>query len=444
MQVKVDVSPKMRDFFYDGDSFCDKYRFYVAHGGRGSGKSFETAQLLVLKALKNKELILCTRELQKSIKDSSLKIIKNTIETMGVQNYFETGESFVRCQNGSEFIFKGLRHNAEEIKSTEGITQAWVEEAENTSEESMRLLVPTIRTDNSKIYITFNPKDKNSHIYKKYVIEAHRDPRIKVTQVNYYDNPHFPQVLEDERLACLATDSEAIYKHIWLGECLDISDACYYSHSIHFLHQNNMVTDVPYMPTHPVQTYWDIGYSDYTSIWFIQIINGNIRVIDFEQNNGEHPAYYAELLNSKGYHYDTHYLPHDAKQQRMGMTRTIASQLWDAGLKGRVSYTKKSRGISDIQATRNFIKRCFFDYKKAALGIDMLKNYRRKYNQDLKKYDDQPLHDWASHASDAFLYLAMHNLNTVDMIPNMGINDKMSVLNTRSKITVRTNDVSFV
>lgn len=444
VNVNLSVPPKLQNFFYNNQDICMDYRYYVLHGGRGSGKSVNTAEYLILRALRKKELILCTRELQKSVRDSSLRILKKYIDIMGVSSFFECGETYIKCKNGSEFIFKGLAHNAEEIKSTEGITLVWIEEAENTSQESMQLLVPTIRAENSQIIITFNPKDQNSYIYKKYVLEAHLDPRIKSLQLNYYDNPHFPQVLEDERLACLATESEAIYRHIWLGECLDISDACYYSHSIHFLHKNNMITDVPYLGTHPVQTYWDIGHSDYTSIWFMQKINGNIRVIDFEQNNGEHPAYYAELLNNKGYYYDTHYLPHDAKHQRFGLTTTIAAQLWDAGLKGRVSYTKKSRGASDRQATRNFIKRCFFDYKNTAIGIDMLRNYRKKYNQDLKKYEDEPYKDWAKHASDAFLYLAMHNLNAVDMIPNMGVTEKMGYLNQRKKISVRTDGVAFV
>jgi phage terminase large subunit len=426
---------------YDG-YFDNLHRYFVEYGGRGSGKSYNTAQHLVLQAMIKPSLILCTREFQSSTKESSHRILSNIINGKNLNSVFKITETSIKANMGafaSEFIFAGLKHSPDKIKSTEGITDAWLEEAENISKESMELLVNTVRLPDSKIYITFNPKNQNSHIYEKYVLNASRDNRIKPLKINWDSNPHFlNSPLNDERLQCLANESMDYYRHVWEGECLNISDLFFYSQSIHFLHQHNMITNVDYNPMYPVVTYWDIGLSDYTSIWFMQNINGRINIIDFLQNNGEHPAHYAEELNSKGYSYSVHYLPHDGEHARFGMTKKIAPQLWDAGLKGSISYTKKSRGASDIQATRGFLRRCWFDANKCDTGLKMLKNYRKKYNQDLQTYADTPVHDWASHASDAFLYLAMHNLDQVDMVSGLSPDDIFS------KIHKNTNKLKAV
>jgi phage terminase large subunit len=406
MQLEV-ILPKIWQGFFDINK-----RYRISYGGRGSGKSFTKAIILVILATGDKKRILCIRALQKSLKDSSMQLIKDAIIYLGVENLFTSGEGFIRGVNGSEFIFSGLKFNSESIKSMQGVDVCWIDEADSVTEKQFTDLTPTIRNDSSEIWISFNPQSEDDYLYKRFI--SKKSNISVVLNVNYTDNPHFPEVLELERQDCLSNYPD-LYNHIWLGDTLDVSDACYFSVQIKQLKEQGHITAISYDSRYPVDTYWDIGYSDYTSIWFVQKVGTEIRIIDFEQNNNEHPIYYASILKQKNYNYRTHYLPHDAKHQRFGMTKAISQQLLDAGLKGFINYTNKSRGSSDIQATRMFMSRCFFDEFKTAEGLRMLKNYKRKYCEVTQRYSDTPTHDWASHASDAFKYLAMHNINKNDI-----------------------------
>lgn len=126
-------------------AFQTPSRYKVAYGRRGSGKSWVFARKLLMEATKRPVRVLCARELQISIKDSVHRLLSDQIDALGLAGDFEVGQSFIRGNNGSEFIFKGLRHNANEIKSTEGIDICWMEEAQAVSESSWDLLIPTIR-----------------------------------------------------------------------------------------------------------------------------------------------------------------------------------------------------------------------------------------------------------------------------------------------------------
>lgn len=401
--------------------FEQEARYRVAYGGRGSGKSFTFALKLVLYALaKPKQRILCIRALQKSIKDSSMQLVKDAISFLGVDNHFDVGQGFIRHKkNGSEFIFTGLKYNSSAIKSTQGVDYAWIDEADSTTERQFIDLTPTVRNEGSEVWITFNPQSEDDYLYKRFV-KGNSDIAVSL-RVNWEDNPWFPDVLEKERQDCLNNYPD-LYDHIWMGDTLDISDACYYSEALSQIKERGQIGAISWDSSYPVLTYWDIGFSDYTSIWFLQRVGTQMRLIDFEQTNGQQPAYYAEVLSSKPYLYDTHYLPHDAKHQRFGLTKTISAQMIDAGLKGYINYTSKSRGISDIQATRLFINRCFFDEERTGEGIKMLRNYKRKWDEQRNCYGDTPIHDWASHGADAFLYLAMHNVNQRDVEDRGAVN----------------------
>lgn len=414
MSKKKGVSISVKNAKIWKGFFESQARFRVAYGGRGSGKSFTFAIMLVLHALSKPETrILCIRALQKSIKDSSMQVVKDAIKFLKVDDFFKVGQGFIRhVNNGSEFLFSGLKYNSEAIKSTQGVNYAWIDEADTTTEKAFIDLTPTIRAKGSEIWVTFNPQQDYDYLYQRFVLNK-SDIAI-VLKVNYKDNPWFPDVLEEERQDCIKNYPD-LYNHIWEGETLDISDACYYSEALKQLRDRKQIGAISWDSSYPVETYWDIGFSDYTSIWFLQKVGTQMRIIDFEQNNGQHPAHYATILRDKPYNYSTHYLPHDAKHVRFGMTKTISSQLMDAGLKGNFSYTPKGRGISDIQATRLFLNRCWFDEESTAEGVRMLRNYKRKYNEQRGHYEDNPIHDWASHGADAFRYLAMANINEHDI-----------------------------
>lgn len=179
--------------------------------------------MLAIRGYQSRIKILCARELQNSIKDSVHSEIVSAIESEPwLASHYEWGESFIRCSNGSSFIFKGLRHNAKEIKSTADIDICWVEEAEAVSEASWSVLVPTIRKAGSEIWLTWNPEDSESATQRRFI--ENPPPDSVIVSLNYCDNPWFPEELEAERLHDMKHRPDT-YGHIWDGDCLEITEA---------------------------------------------------------------------------------------------------------------------------------------------------------------------------------------------------------------------------
>lgn len=199
----------------------EQKRYKVAYGGRGSGKSWTAARCLILLAMQSKVRILCTRQLQTSIKDSVHKLLSDSIVQLGLEQFFDITRDTIRCHNGSEFIFKGIQNNVNEIKSIEGINYCWVEEAQSVSEESWSILIPTIRQEESEIWVTFNPDRDEDATYQRFI--KHSPPDSVVQLVNYYDNAWFPDVLRKE----MEYDKEVDYgkyEHVWLGKTVIDTD----------------------------------------------------------------------------------------------------------------------------------------------------------------------------------------------------------------------------
>lgn len=200
-------------------------RYKVSYGGRGSSKSWTAGRCLIVRAMLSKIRILCTRQLQTSIKDSVHKLLCDTIYTLHLEEFFDITRDTIKCHNGSEFIFKGLQNQTNEIKSIEGIDICWVEEAQSVSEDSWAILIPTIRKENSEIWVTFNPDREEDATYQRFVVNPPPDSIVQL--VNYYDNPWFPDVLRKE----MEYDKEvnyAKYEHVWLGKTVLNTDAQVY------------------------------------------------------------------------------------------------------------------------------------------------------------------------------------------------------------------------
>lgn len=200
----------------------NKCRYKVLYGGRGSGKTHQVAEYLVVKSLLQKEKILCTREIQRSIKESVHAVLVSKINSLGLDKYFTITENKISNVSGSEFIFAGLRMNIDSIKSIEGITKCWVEEAQSVSRKSLDILRPTIRAKNSEMIITFNPERDDDPVWQDFIVNPSEHSWVQ--KVNYNDNPFFPADLEKERAECEKRNPDD-YKWIWLGELRKISDA---------------------------------------------------------------------------------------------------------------------------------------------------------------------------------------------------------------------------
>ena len=207
-------------FEYLFDPPLGALRWRVAYGGRGSGKSQSMARALLVHGYERPLRILCAREFQASIKDSVHRLLSDQIDAMGLGGAYEVQQTGIFGANGTEFLFKGLRHNINEIKSTQGIDICWVEEGQAVSQVSWDLLIPTIRTDgsdripNTEIWVSFNPGLASDATYQ--LLIASERPRSIVRKVNYESNPFFPDDLRDEMELLRATDLEA-YDHVWGG-----------------------------------------------------------------------------------------------------------------------------------------------------------------------------------------------------------------------------------
>lgn len=213
MQLDIDVVDIIGDVLYEPG------RYKVLYGGRGSGKSWAIADYIISKTAFGKYRVLCTREIQGSIKDSVYRLLVDRIYFHKLQKFFVIQRDSISSIYGSEIIFKGLRQNISEIKSTEGIDICWVEEAEKVAVDSWDILIPTIRKNGSEILISFNPDDENANTYTRFVEKDGKPvqlPECRIAFVNWWNNPWFPDVLKREMEWCRQNDPEK-YEHVWGG-----------------------------------------------------------------------------------------------------------------------------------------------------------------------------------------------------------------------------------
>lgn len=198
-------------------------RYKVMRGGRGSAKSRSAAAALLLQAASEPHRVLCAREIQKSIKDSVKRLLDDEIKRLGLDGFYDSVENEIRGKNGSLFIFAGLRGNSASIKSMEGITRCWVEEAQTISRASLDDLIPTIRTDDSEIWFTYNPRFDTDPIDTMFKADE-LPPDTLLFHVNWQDNPWFPEVLRHEMEYDKRRDMDK-YLHIWEGQYQTSSEA---------------------------------------------------------------------------------------------------------------------------------------------------------------------------------------------------------------------------
>lgn len=211
--LRLEVPAKMLPFA------TERKRHKIARGGRGSGKSWSAARILTAMAYSEPKRVLCVREVQKSIKESSHRLLADTIQAMGLGSYFDVQQTAIKGPNGSEFAFAGLQdHTADSLKSYEGFDICWVEEAHTVTERSAQILVPTIRKPGSELWWTYNPENEDDFVHQK---AENPDENTLVVTINHEDNPWFPAELEQERLALKALNPD-LYRHVWEGECRSV------------------------------------------------------------------------------------------------------------------------------------------------------------------------------------------------------------------------------
>lgn len=211
------------------DLFNEDLRYIVYYGGRYSGKSYHTALALLLRGRQKKLRILCTREIQNTIKDSVHKLLKDLMFKYSMFDYTVTKEE-IRNSNGTEFIFKGLKRNTTEIKSMEGIDICWIEEAQSITEDSLNILVPTIRKEGSQIIVTFNRFEELDPVYVRFVMNKTDKTLAKLVNYDVMNGTGLITETIKEEIETAKKDP-TLFAHIWLGEPLGQSDSAVMSRS---------------------------------------------------------------------------------------------------------------------------------------------------------------------------------------------------------------------
>ena len=402
--ARVELPPKLIPIF------TGEADIRAAYGGRGSAKTRSFAKMSAIRAMMwdragREGIILCGRQFMNSLDDSSMEEIKAAIRSEPwLLAAFEIGDRYVRTKSKRiQYKFAGLDRSLDSIKSKSRILLCWVDEAEPVTEEAWIKLIPTLREEDSELWVTWNPESKRSPTHRRFR-EAAADARVKVVELNWRDNPWFPTFLDRTRQRDMR-DRPDRYGHIWDGEFATVFEGAYYVKELLAARDQDRIRAVYIDPSLPVHTAWDLGIGDSTSIWFFQVAGGEVRVIDFYEAHGQGLPHYAQMLAGKGYTYGEDWVPHDAKVRELGTGRTRVETLKALGRKPKLV---PNHTIEDgINAARETLPFCYFDEARCDYGLDALRQYRREYDDDGATFKDRPLHDWTSHASDAFRYLAM-------------------------------------
>jgi phage terminase large subunit len=378
-------------------------RYKVAKGGRGGAKSWGFARALLLHGtgqtyFQRPLRILCAREIQKSIKDSVHTLLRKQVSELGLDSFYKVKEQEIVGQNGTEFIFAGLKQNIDNLKSYEDVDICWIEEAHVVSKRSWEVLIPTIRKNGSEIWASYNPSLETDETHVRFAINT--PPNCELVTINYRDNPWFPDVLKIEMEHLKAKDPDA-YENVYEGQCKQVVEGAVYRNELIAAEKDGRIMRVPYDATKPVHTFWDLGFGDLTCIWFAQTIGLEFRLIDYLDGSQQGIGYYLKSLQEKPYVYGTHYLPHDALQKQLAAGgRSIMDQVSCDGRK--VDIIPKLTVEDGIAAARAIFNRCVFDKEKCADGLQALRHYRYETDDKLQTLKRNPLHDWASHGADAF------------------------------------------
>ena len=278
--LRIPIPPKIRR------TMGKPARYRVLHGGRGGGKSYFFAQLILARCLEKTTRVVCIREIQVSIKDSVRQLLVDQIQALGLDYAFEILQNEIRSKvNDSLIIFRGMNTTtAASIKSLEGYDVAWVEEAQTLSQMSLELLRPTIRKEGSELFFSFNPRHPTDPVDKLFRGPGCPEDAI-VVEINYNDNPAFPEVLRKEMEEDKLHRPDD-YEHVWLGGYIKVTEGSFYAQQLADMDREGRLWTGVFDPRLPVYTSWDLGIRDATAIWFFQQTMKDVTVVDYWEGEG--------------------------------------------------------------------------------------------------------------------------------------------------------------
>ncbi len=403
-------------------------RYKGAHGGRGGGKSHFFAEEVICRCIEQKSRIVCIREVQNTIKESVKQLLMDKISKLGVEHLFDPIDTEIRGPNDSLIIFKGMQsYNAENIKSLEGYDVAWVEEAQTLSDRSLRMLRPTIRKDGSEIWFSWNPRHDTDAV-DAFLRGPNKPSDAVVVEINWHQNPWFPEVLKAEKDADYRTDPE-MAEHVWGGGYELVSEGAYYAKLLAHAERESRIGSFPWDGRQRIRTAWDLGVEDYTAVWLIADDGFTPTVLDYYEASGEgyddiisvilpelfippphddrfknwSAEHALKLLGrDKPFRYASHFLPHDVAHRIQGFGARHRNQIFEqCGVKP-LHKGVPANPEDRVAASRALLPLVRFNNTpRVAKGIARLRRYSRKMNDQLGTYTG-PLHDINSHGADAF------------------------------------------
>lgn len=392
-ELTVSLSKKIawvfEDILCDMSLFGTHIRFRGGYGSRGSGKTFQFATMTAVVAMYHslmgiKGNILCGREYQNSLADSSMEEIKSAIYAHEMESYFDIGEKYVRTADKRvNYLFSGLNRNVDSLKSKSNIILCWVDEAEPVMENAWAKLIPTVRAKHSEIWVTFNPETEGSATDRRFRGDVKYG---RFAEVQYYDNPWFPEVLEKSRQADQENLDPATYAWIWEGAYRTDSDAQIFNGKIK-IQEFTPGSDWggPYFGL-------DWGFSQdptaATKCW----INGDNMYIEYEAGKiGLELDDTAKYLMERLPGIEKHVIRADNARpesishvKRMGLPRLTAAKKWPGSVEDGIAYMRSFKNIVIHPRCKETIRESrLYSYKVDRNSGDVLPTIIDKYNHYL-------------------------------------------------------------
>lgn len=390
-------------------------RYKGAWGGRGSGKSFFFADLLIDRCLCHPGTRwLCVREVQKSLMQSAKRLVETELARfeLGEAQGFRIMAERTITPGGGLIVYQGMQdHTADSLKSYEGFDGAWVEEAQSLSERSLTLLRPTIRKEDSELWFSWNPRRAIDPV--DVMLRGPEPPTgAVVVRVNWSDNPWFPAVLEQERQDCLRTNPDE-YGHIWEGEYVTVSRGAYYAKQLAEARAQGRIGRVAADPLLPYRAFVDIGgtgaRADSFALWIAQFVGREIRVLDYYEAQGQELGEHLGWLRTRGYTPGRCQivLPHDGATQDRVFAVSYESAFRSAGYSVTVVPNQgKGAASARIEAARRLFPSIWFNEGTTEAGRQALGWYHERRHPELN-VGLGPEHDFSSHAADGFGLMAV-------------------------------------
>ena len=381
----------------------EPHPYKMLYGGRDGAKSWSIARALLLLGTQKALRILCARETMDSIRESVHQLLTDQIVNLGLEDFYTPLQSELRGRNGTEFVFAGLRkQTVSSIKSYEAIDICWIEEASVVSRRSLTILLPTIRKPGSEIWFSMNPDLETDAIYQDFILSPPKD--AFVCKMSYHDNNWLSEESK-QKIETLRTRDPDMFHHVYEGAIRSTVEGAIYKSEIQAAERDGRIREVPYDPTRPVETFWDLGYADRVAIWAAQRTPFEIRVLRYFEGDHQAIDYYLREMQTWGYVLGTCFLPWDGGTRSLGTGKSIEELMRMKGFNVRVN---RQLSVADgINATRTLFPQFYFDAKLCADGLQYLRRYQWGPPTALGVSRSQPLHDDASHPADALRTLAV-------------------------------------